>query len=271
MEQKNYFENIYISKHIIFFKESILKTYSHLKNRYDPNKPVIFFGMYGEEDFKTLLEHKSKCLIIWGGSDSLIMLKGKKNISQILDKLLKNKEKVFHIAQSKWISEDLKKLNYHHKLLPWYCLDKSKFKCTKKGDSIYVYLPKKFYGFNLFEKLKKKLNGKYKFIIGGGNLNTEPKIPYDKMPETYSKCFIGLRMVPHDGLGSTVQELGLMGIKCVHNGISPSALNYKTVDDIIKHIENEAKTIGFKDDELAIKVNIYLNIPEDFFKISTYF
>ena len=102
-------------------------------------------------------------------------------------------------------------------------------------------------------------------------MGNEEKISYHKMPETYSKCFIGLRLVPYDGLGSTVQELGLMGIRCVHNGNSPSALNYKNIDDIIKHIENEAKTIGSKDEELAKKVNEYLTIPDNFFKISTYF
>jgi len=91
------------------------------------------------------------------------------------------------------------------------------------------------------------------------------------MPSVYSKCFIGLRLVPHDGLGSTVQELGLMGIKCVHNGNSPSALNYKNIDDILKHIENEAKTIGLKDEELSKKVYNYLTIPDNFFNVSTYF
>lgn len=260
------FEYIYMSESIIFFKKQILKTYPNLKYGYISSKPMIFFGVYRPEDYKLVSEHKHKCLIIWGGSD---VLKLEKNLKK--NNCLINKSKFFHIAQSKWISDDLKNLKIKHKLLPWYSLDKSKFTCKEKGKSIYIYLPKKFYGFEIFEDLKKKLNGKYKFIIGGGNMGKEEKISYHKMPEIYSKCFIGLRLVPHDGLGSTVQELGLMGIKCVHNGNSPSALNYKNIDDIIKHIENEAKTIGSKDEELAKKVNEYLTIPDNFFKVSTYF
>ena len=91
------------------------------------------------------------------------------------------------------------------------------------------------------------------------------------MPSLYNKCFIGLRLVPHDGLASTVQELGLMGIKCVHNGNSPSALNYNTISDILSHIEKEAKTIGTKDEKLAEEVKKYLTIPNTFFNVDTYF
>lgn len=262
------FENIYISYDIIFFKDLILKTYPNLKFGYVPNKPMIFFGMYRQKEMQLVLQHKHKCLIIWGGTDALRFLnKG----NQALYPFFRNTTKIYHIAQSKWISDDLKKINMSHKLLPWYSLVKSNFTCTEKGKCIYIYLPTRFYGANIFNALKKRLNGKYEFIIGGGNLRTEKRIPYHKMPEIYSRCFIGLRLVPHDGLGSTVQELGLMGIKCVHNGNSPSALNYKGIDDIIKHIENEAKTIGSKDEELAKKVDKYLNIDSSFFKVDTWF
>jgi len=274
----NNFEYIYMSQSIIFFKEQILKTYPNLKYGYVLNKPMIFFGMYREKEMNLVMKHEHECLVIWGGGDILYFTKKtitkskkKDHIRKRTYNFFRNKNKIFHIAQSKWISDDLKSLNLKHKLLPWYSLIKSNFTCKEKGNCIYIYLPTKFYGVDLFEELKKKLNGKYEFIIGGGNLKKEQRIPYYKMPEIYSKCFIGLRLVPHDGLGSTVQELGLMGIKCVHNGNSPSALNYKNIDDITEHIENEAKTIGSKDEELARKVDEYLTIPDNFFKVSTYF
>ena len=153
-----------------------------------------------------------------------------------------------------------------HYTIPWYSLNKKLFHPVNKGINIYVYKRyNPFYSSTLINKLEKQLGHKYKFITANGN------IPYNKISEIYSKSFIGLRLVPHDGLGSTVQELGLMGIKCVHNGSSPSALKYRNVDDIIKHIENEAKTIGLKDEELSKKVEKYLTIPDNFFKVSTYF
>lgn len=65
-----------------------------------------------------------------------------------------------------------------------------------------------------------------------------------------------------------MQELGLMGIKSIHNGDSPSCLNYVTFDDICKHIDNEIKTIGSQDIELANSVRQYLTLDPKFFKTS---
>ena len=233
----------------------------------------IQFGLYRNEDLKLVLNHKSYCMIIFGGSDTFITDNRNPHISrgrifflnQIKQQMLKNK-KIVLIAQSKWISNDLNRMQLSHYTIPWYSLNKKLFHPVNKGINIYVYKRyNPFYSSTLINKLEKQLGHKYKFITANGN------IPYNKISEIYSKSFIGLRLVPHDGLGSTVQELGLMGIKCVHNGSSPSALKYRNVDDIIKHIENEAKTIGLKDEELSKKVEKYLTIPDNFFKVSTYF
>ena len=257
------FENIVFSKSIIFFKDLILSTYPNLKYGYVKSKPMIFFGVYRDEDIELIKNHNSYSLIIWGGSDSIPHNK-RRNIQH---KLFTTKKNIFHIAQSKWIANDLKSYKYPFKQIPWYSLKKNLFKCSKKGKCIYIYMSNsKFYGKDIYDKIIEKLGNKYEIIH-----RNKPFIPNEEMPSVYSKCFIGLRLVPHDGLGSTVQELGLMGIKCVHNGNSPSALNYKNIDDILKHIENEAKTIGLKDEELSKKVYNYLTIPDNFFNVSTYF
>jgi hypothetical protein len=252
------FENIHISHGIQFFKKQILKTYPNLKLGWDPNKPCIFFGIYNQNDINAILNHKSQGLIIWGGSDSM-----RDTLLNFVKQL--DKSRFFSIAQSKWVSDDLKRFGILHKQLPWYSLDKESFRPIKKGKKVYIYMPtnrKIFYGNEMYMSIKKHID--YEVIVGDG------KIPYEKMTEIYAECFIGLRLVPHDGLGSTVQEMGLMGIKCVHNGNSPSALNYKTVDDIIVHIEKEAKTIDMKDEALAKKVDEYLNIRDDFFHVKSY-
>lgn len=253
------FLRIVISYSLKFFTDQILKTYPHLKVEYDPNQPCIFFGVYDEIDAKNLTNHKSYGLIIWGGTD--VTSKAALSFVKTLDKT-----RFFSIAQSKWIANDLRKNRIPHKQLPWYSLDKKNFKPVKKGKKIYMYMPtfrKDFYGYSTYMAIKDQIN--YEIIIGDG------KIPYEKMAEIYSECFLGLRLVSHDGLGSTVQELGLMGIKCIHNGNSPSALNYQSNQDIINHINNEAKTIGTIDIQMAKKVNDYLNINSSFFKVNTWF
>ena len=255
----NKFLNIQISCGIIFFKNQILKTYPFLIDRYDENKPCIFFGIYYQDDYNKIINHKSYALIIWGGSDSL----PEKGWIQKINHLDKNK--FFHIAQSKYIYDDLKLYNIKSYLKPWYCVDKNKFNPCIKGNKIYVYLPhdnKNYYGNTLFNIIKQVT--KYEFIIG------DKKISYDNMPNIYSQCFIGLRLINRDGLGSTVQELGLMGIKCVHNGGSPSALSWNKIGDILIHINNESKKIGTIDKNLADEVDKFLNIDDNFFKVSNY-
>jgi hypothetical protein len=215
------FENIVISDSIIGFKDRILATYPNLKYGYVDNKPMIFFGIYRNKDLERIKKHNSYCLIIWGGSDSLQSYR----LRSQQHKLFTTKKNVFHIAQSIWIANDLKNYKYIFKQLPWYSLKKNIFKPCIKGKSIYIYKSNEvFYGKIIYDKIKKLLKNKYKIIDG-----IAPWLPHEKMPILYSKCFIGLRLVPHDGLGSTVQELGLMGIKCVHNGNSPSSLNYKNI------------------------------------------
>ena len=86
----------------------------------------------------------------------------------------------------------------------------------------------------------------------------------------YPQCFIGLRLTDHDGLAATVQELGLLGIKTIHNGCSPSSLNYNSFEDICEHIDNEIKTIGSSDPITALEVKEYLTINKKFFSTEYY-
>ena len=256
------FNNVHISKAIIGFKKNILKTYPFLESEhYLIDSPCIFLGIYNEEDYLKILNHKSYALIIWGGSDSL----PNRGMIQKIAKL--DKKKYFNISISKDIFNSLNLCNIKSSLVRWHFLDKSLFYPVKKGKCIYIYLPNKYehkYGYKIYEKLRRKLI-KYDFIVGDGNIS------YNNMHNIYSKCFIGLRLIKRDGSATTVQELGLMGIKCVHNGGSLSALPWRNIDDIVKHIDNESKKIGTIDNNLAKNVDNYLNLDENFFDVSTYF
>ena len=61
-----------------------------------------------------------------------------------------------------------------------------------------------------------------------------------------------------------------MGIKTIWNGNTPSALNYKTINDIISHIENEKKLIGTIDYKMSESVKKFLNIKKYIYDINTY-
>jgi hypothetical protein len=61
-----------------------------------------------------------------------------------------------------------------------------------------------------------------------------------------------------------------MGIKSVHNGDSPSSLNYQSFEDICRHIDNERKTIGTCDEDLAKRVREYLTLDPNFYDTAFY-
>ena len=127
-----------------------------------------------------------------------------------------------------------------------------------KGKYIYIYTSHNektavnIYGKNIYCKVIDKISYKYNFIIATAKTHNNIK-------DIYKDCFIGLRLTKYDGLGATNIELGLMGIKCITNNISPNCLHWNDVDDIINHIENESKNIGRTDHVLAKNVKQFIN------------
>lgn len=163
------------------------------------------------------------------------------------------KDNIRYLAISNNIAESLEKLNLSYKRANISFVDVDKFSPVEKGDSVYIYTSNNcpdIYGKEIYDVVKKKMPTT-KFIICNSST-------YDDIFEIYKKCFIGLRLTSHDGNANTVQELGLCGIKCVHNSDYPNAIPWSCVDDIIKIVEMEKKNIGKKDDELAMRMKEYL-------------
>ena len=127
-----------------------------------------------------------------------------------------------------------------------------------KGNKIYIYTSNiektanEIYGKKFYSNVIDRLSYKYNFIIATSKSHTNIKY-------IYKDCFVGLRLTSMDGLGATNIELGLMGIKCITNNISPNCLHWNNVDDIINHIENESKNIGKTDYILANNVKQFIN------------
>lgn len=270
----------------IAFLEENRKAYN-LKEYNDDYSPSIFYGIYREEDVRAIEKNKSLKLVIFCGGDVNhdVPLIGNTNLRSaiIIEKIKRIAAipKVRFISISSFISQSLQKISIPYKQIPYMGVDLNLYKASSKGNCIYLYTspPESFvYGEELYIKLMEKYSN-IKFIVTCCkyyydqyvNFNKEMKHDmkcYDKntlINEIYPKCFIGLRLTKHDGLAGTVQELGLLGIKSIHNGTSPSSLNYKNFDDICKHIDNEMKTIGTTDNELAQKVKTYLTMDPAFF------
>ncbi len=301
-------DQIFVSYDLVNFREKFMRKYG-LKYYYDRDKPLIFFGLYNQYDYHLIRNHRGLCVLIWGGTDSIMISEWKfdkildiftdelykynkirllldkykelkhRNVKQSLIKIVEidkniNLEMIHdipkvvyeiltrcnmrHIAISRDIQYDLDKLEINNRRTMITFVEKDKFKPCEKGNCVYIYTSKmcpNLYGEDIYKEVIERLPD-IEFIIA--NIST-----YNNMYEVYKKCFIGLRLTKHDGNANTVQELGLCGIKCVHNGDYPNGIKWNTVEDILESIKKEREEIDKKDEELAKRVRDYIDINVD--------
>ncbi len=281
----SYIQQVKISKTLQYFG-NIFKNKFNLSNYTSPNKPSFFLGCYSLIDLRAITQHKSFAVIIWGGSDTYYQ-KYKRALI-ILNKVKKYKN-IHHIALSKYIRYDLRhfKIKNTHPMYNLHFKKLSDYNALVKGPNIYVYTSATIsYNNKLLVLLLKQLQNKYNFIICTNSIQYEKVkrkkflpniilkqlITSDNIKNIYNKCFIGLRLTLHDGNANTVQELGLYGIKCIFNGNNniPNSLNWKNINNIIKFIDIEYKTIGERDIELSDKVKKYLELKHNICEIKYY-
>lgn len=267
-----------VSKTITFFKKDLLTRYN-FKDYHDPRKPAFFYGVYTKTDIFALDNHKGMKIIIWSGSD-INNYKTEEYIKNI--KKLKN---VHYISNSKYISNSMDSFNILYKQLPICGVDTLRFKAIKKGHCVYIYTSAtkpSTYGKQIYEQLISRLP-QFKFLIAANKLSVDTakdrgiegvQVQYfnkKNMLNVYRKCFIGLRLTEHDGISYTVVEMGLCGIKCIHNGYQPNAMGYNNIDDIVKSIITESKKIGKIDHEVSRKTRNWLNINPNWKKTNFYY
>jgi hypothetical protein len=98
-------EQIYLSKSLSNCKNTILKDIEY-KNYNNLNSNTLFIGLYSQEDYKYLFNHKGKKFIFWGGNDSIINNIIKKKL--ILNLRTINIEN--HITTNKSVKDNLHNL-----------------------------------------------------------------------------------------------------------------------------------------------------------------
>lgn len=243
----------FISDAVQSFGEMFINKYglSRYHSRYAPS---VFFGCYGgsRKDIPTLKNHKSLAIVIWRGHDAECIVKNPKDYAFL------SRPNIKHIAISSFIEKDLSKFGFDFVSLPISSVNLKSFPICPLGNSIYYYMnPKKSkaYGNEIFVQVRRKLPN-YNFITCYKNTTSHENI-YD----VYKKCFIGLRLTPHDGLSNTVVELGLMGRRCIWNGNLPNAISYTSIEDVVMAIRRESKKTGLNT-EIRHRIINYLDIGD---------
>jgi len=242
-----------VSKSIQTFRSEYMEKFN-LTQYFDHHLPVVMFGMYEPADYQFYLSHKGSIMVVWCGSDSLMITPERVNIL--------NKRPAKHIVKSKFGAADLQKWNIKYDIIPvsW---QNTNYDAIPLGDSIYFYGNGRnnFYGDQYLPEIRHRTRLNIIQTIPG-------KYPKGTMKEIYSHCFIGLRLTTHDGLPNTVLEMGMMGRRCIYNGDLPNVLRWFGINDICTTIEYENKNrdyINIK--KVSSDMKNFINIGTDWLEI----
>jgi hypothetical protein len=229
-------------------------------NSYSDSLAPSFFFSCNEISW-VIDNHKGPAIIILNNDP--------RPLEACLDKVRLRKD-IYFISTSLIISNYLDRLKLSYIEFPFGLADRDNIKPIKKGNSIYFYGQgpmENLYGYPTIKRIVKNHFPHLNIICTQfGKYNSAEVHPpfkaYSKseLEDVYKKCFIGIRLTEYDGLSSTVQDLGVRGIKTIWNGGTPSALPYQSEDDIINHIRNEEKLIGQTDLSLSNEVKTFLDM-----------
>ena len=242
---------LYVSNSLKPLENRFLKLYN-LKKYNNSNNNFILFGAYDDNDLNLIKKSHNNIFLILGGSDF-----------RDIDKIKNCNSNINYISISNDIKNRLLTKNIQSILVRFSLVDKTIFKPINNviKDSIYIYngleendFTRKIYNNKIFNQVINKYS--YLKFIKSSDLH---KIPNDKMPDIYSRCFIGLRLTEHDGNANTVQEFEAMNIPIVHNQ-SDYGLKWKTVNDIYEHIDNHNNNHNNNIKSFSKRIEKYKNI-----------
>jgi len=221
-----------VSKTISFF-EKMLRSKFNFEAYVSVDKPTLFFGIYGHNDFRVLEGHSGVKIVWFAGTDSLMALDSFRKGQLDVNKYFKD---TIVIAESKWIERDLDEMGIKYESISLFIDNIYNWRAEPHGESLYWYCANNSkYGKQYLDIIRKALPDLD--II----TNDQGVSPHSEMPNIYKKCFAGIRPVEHDGLSQTVGELGLMGRMTIWNGGGPMSIPYNSVEDMISSIKQLQK------------------------------
>ena len=240
-----------VSNSLSKFKAEYLKKFD-LLDCLDVGYPIVFFGMYDASDYDALARYRNKIIVVWCGTDSMMISPAKANILR--------KSKATHIVKSRFMSADLRKLGIAHKILPvsWQSYN---IEPVALGDHIFHYGTGDSYGERYLDGIEKGT---------GLRIIRTVKDTYSKeeLMKIYRSCFINLRLTKHDGLPNTVLEMGMMGRRSIYNGGIPPSIGWSSLEGIIQSINKEyenRENINVK--EVSDTIKKFINIGNNWLKL----
>lgn len=239
-----------------FFKPHVFRKYGFVEYT-KHNMPTVFWGMY-PSSARRLITHKSFAVVVWRGSDAMTALKNK----SFVQFFKKEAGRIKHIAISNFIEQDLGKVGIPYISLPITSMNYSMCHVMPRGNYLYAYGAKNDGALIKYQAaMTKEIS-----IKTGIPLKIVHKDMYNRtalVNTIYSDCFLGLRLLSHDGLSNSVVEMGKCGRMVISNSNLPNAIPFTDAKSIIKIVMYEYE--HRKDDNLHIAkaMDDYINVSND--------
>lgn len=246
MEQ---FTQTYVSPALNHFKENFKNKWG-LEDYNDKNAPLVFFGMYGQQDVNVFLEHKGPKIVVWGGNDM--------HAPQLnLVKDYVDKGDAFTFAPPGEFDRTLNQFNIKHKVVYIPNKDYSKFKTTPLGENIYIYMGQPgnprldYFKYNEVVDPLIQVFGKdrVKWVVQ----NEPTTLSMDQLIEKYyNDCFVYIKPNERGG-ATTMYDLAHMGRKTIGKGEVnlPHFIEYSDLNNLIDLVVEESKYIGKVREDVA--------------------
>ena len=237
-----------VSASLKYFERGFMENYGLVPVQ-KHNQPVIMFGMYRLEDYCFFQRHKAPIIVVWCGTDSM-------RISPIGLKMLRCKY-ANHIATHDFGSADLKAHGIDHKVYP-ITPGKIDLQLEPRGDKVYfygAYRKNYLYGGHMINEIEQRTG----IPIIRAESHTYNK---EELKQVYKDCFLALRLTTHDGVPTTVLEMGFMGRKSVFNGSVPHCIRWNSVKDVCDIIKAEYETRHEDNAYIAEDIRKFINIGD---------
>lgn len=243
-----------------FFKPHVFRKYGFAEYT-NPSLPCVLWGCYPSSQRK-LISHKGLSVVVWRGSDAMNALKNQ----SFVQFLRQNTGRIKHIAISNFIERDLDKVGLPYKSIPITSMDYEYCNVMPRGGKLYMYgAPNDGALIKYQAELAKSVA-----VQSGIPLIVAHKDKYNRnilINNIYRDCFLGLRLLSHDGLPNSGVELGLCGRNIVHNGNLPNSLHWRDEKDIVQIVLNEHAHRKENNLQIAEDVKKFINIDKNWLNI----
>ncbi len=247
-----------VSSSVIGFKERAEKTWKleEWEGIDDPNKEIVFFGLYHERDFAVFELPFKKRMVFWCGSDILRVMSDYER-----RRILKNYPETEHYCENEVEQKNLKDVGFESKVIPSFLDDVSKYDIIsfvpptqwenglKVQSPCHIWMcshPKRDdeYGIELAKRMAKIFPKDLVFHIYGVDKSEYDESPdnvifhglveEDKFNEEIKKYHCGFRPNFHDGNSEVVMKSIFLGQYPITRIKYDDIWNYESEEELIK-------------------------------------